>query len=249
MSTALLFLASLWLAASGTQADSSPNRLTEEEEAQGWELLFDGKSFEGWGGLDIDAVKRGFWVIEDDCIKKEDPDLLPVPGDGSERRRVDLFTEETFEDFELSFEWKISPGGNSGLKYNVSKEISRPDRNHRARGFEYQVIDDAHYSDRAGDGIHLTGSLYDLIPAGRKVLKPAGEFNHSVIILKGNHGEHWLNGTKVLEYDLGTPEMDALFEKSKFKDLPGFGHKRKGHIVLQDHRDLVWFRNIKIRSL
>ena len=117
-----------------------------------------------------------------------------------------------------------------------------------ALGFEYQVLDDDRHPDGA-DEDHRTGSLYDLIAPQNKQLRPVGEFNQARIVFQGNHGGHWLNGMKVVEYDLGTSLMDSLLAASKYRSIPGFGDKRKGHIVLQDHGDAVWYRNIKIRLL
>jgi len=168
----------------------------------------------------------------------------------------------TFKDFELSWDWKMSPVGNSGLKYNVSEELSggqpsnvlRPATgsagvSHSAIGFEYQMIDD----DRHSDGklpTHRSGALYDLItPDASKQLKPIGEWNHSRVVFTGTHGEHWLNGVKVVEYELGSPAMQAALAASKFKSMAWYAQRRTGHIVLQDHGDDAWFRNLKIREL
>lgn len=159
-------------------------------------------------------------------------------------------TIRTFEDFELCFEWKISPGGNSGVKYNVSEEMSMayPPKQ-AALGFEYQILDDERHPD-ARIGVNRTAAaLYDIIAPEAKKLKPVGEFNKARIAFRGNHGEHWLNGKKVLEYGPDTPEMDSLIAASKFRDIPDFAKKRKGHIVLQDHTDAAWFLNIKIREI
>jgi hypothetical protein len=169
----------------------------------------------------------------------------------------DLMTVDSFADFELSFEWKVTAGANSGVKYNVSEEMSlaqggagtQGGPTHSALGFEYQILDD----DRHEDGKlpnHRSGALYDLIaPNDKKQLRPVGEWNRSRIVVRGNHGEHWLNGQKVVEFELGTARMDSLLAASKYKTIPGFGQKRTGHIVLQDHGDEVYFRNLKVRGL
>ena len=121
--------------------------------------------------------------------------------------------------------------------------------NHAALGFEYQMLDDSLHEDNKVPS-HRAGALYDLIPPNAsKRLKPVGEWNSSTIIFRGNHGEHWLNGTKVVEFDLGTPQMDSLLAASKYKNIPNFATRSAGHIVLQDHVDEVFFRNIKIRVL
>ena len=159
-------------------------------------------------------------------------------------------TRDTYRDFELTWDWKISRAGNSGVKYNVSEEISMAGApNHAALGFEYQMLDDSLHEDNKVPS-HRAGALYDLIPPNSsKTLKPVGEWNSSRIVFRGNHGEHWLNGSQVVEFDLGTPLMDSLLAKSKYRDIKDFATRRAGHIVLQDHVDEVYFRNIRIRIL
>ena len=229
----------------GTQMNS----LTAREKAEGWRLLFDGKTFAGWRGLGWDRVPEGHWEIEDGAIKKIASGDVPLMPDGQPARGGDLMTVGTFQDFELAFEWKISFAGNSGVKYNVSEEFSLANApNHAALGFEYQVLDDEHFPDPNLRDNQKAAGLYDLIaPVGADV-RPAGEFNQAKIIFRGNHGEHWLNGVKVLEYDLGTPVMEARLAASKFRALEGFADRRRGHIIIQDHTDAAWFRNIKIRE-
>lgn len=214
-----------------------------------WQLLFDGKTFAGWRGLGRDVVPPGHWIIEDGCIKKVASKEVPLQADGQPLKGGDLMTIDSFENFELSFEWRVSTGANSGVKYNVSEELSISEgSSHSALGFEYQVIDDDRHPD-AKIVTHKAGDLHDLIAPQSKQLRPVGEFNQARIVFQGNHGEHWLNGVKVVEYDLGTSLMDSLLAISKYSSTPGFGDKRKGHIVLQDHGDTVWYRNIKIRLL
>ena len=159
-------------------------------------------------------------------------------------------TTDTFGDFELRWEWKISRAGNSGVKYNVSEELSMANApNHAALGFEYQVLDDSLHEDNKVPS-HRAGALYDLIPPNAdKRLRPVGEWNSSAIVFRGSHGEHWLNGAKVVAFELGTPRMDSLLALSKYKSIPGFATRRRGHIVLQDHVDEVFFRNIKLRPI
>ena len=158
-------------------------------------------------------------------------------------------TTGTWTNFELAFEWKLPPGGNSGVKYNVSEEISMKGGSHSALGFEYQVLDDSLHSDNKVPS-HRAGSLYDLItPNATKRLKPIGQWNRSRIILRGNHGEHWLNGTIVVEFDLGTPYFNDLMARSKYKNIEGFADHRAGHFVIQDHTDGAWYRNIKVREM
>ena len=159
-------------------------------------------------------------------------------------------TVDTFADFEVTWEWKVAPGANSGVKYNVSEAVSMAQApNHAALGFEYQILDD----DRHEDGklpTHRAGALYDLVaPGSGKHLRPVGQWNRSKVIFRGNHGEHWLNGEKIVEFDLGTARMDSALAASKYRSIQGFAERRKGHIVLQDHGDEVYFRNIKVREL
>lgn len=228
---------------------TSPNILTKAEKAAGWRLLFDGETFEGWRGLGRDTIPKGHWVIQTGTIKKVASGDVPLSADGQPLSGGDLMTIDSFENFELSFEWRISSGGNSGVKYNVSEELSTSRRpRYAALGFEYQVLDDDKHPD-GEDVTHRAGALYDLIAPQNKELCPVGEFNQSRIVFQGNHGEHWLNGAKIVEYDLETPRMDSILAGSKYRDISGFGDKKKGHIVLQDHTDAVWYRNIKIRVL
>ncbi len=229
---------------------SSLNILTEEEKAEGWILLFDGKSFEGWRGLGREGIPEGHWIIEEGTIKKVPSDNVPLQEDGQPLVGGDLMTIQTFENFELSLEWKITSAGNSGIKYNVSEEMSTANPpKYAALGFEYQILDDLEHPDAQVSDNRTAAALYGLIAPAGKIVKPQGEFNTSRIILNGNHGEHWLNGAKVLEYELGTPEMNALIAASKYKNIKDFAAKRRGHIVLQDHTTACWFRNIKIRII
>jgi hypothetical protein len=239
--------------AAGTEVVATANALTDAERAEGWRLLFDGQSLAGWRGIGIDSVPSAHWTIEGDAIKKIPSGDVPVQADGQPLAGGDLITTETFGDFELTFDWKVSERGNSGIKYNVSEEMSMANPPGRAAlGFEYQVLDDERHPDaNAGaNGNRKAAGLYDLIGAGEaKPLNPPGEWNQGRIVFQGNHGEHWLNGEKVVEYDLGSARMDSLLAASKYAPLEGFADRRNGHIVLQDHNDGVWFRNIKIRTL
>jgi hypothetical protein len=233
-----------------TSDNAEINIITDEEKVEGWILLFDGKSLEGWRGLGREGIPEGHWIVEDGTIKKVLSKDVPLQEDGQPLDGGDLMTIQTFDNFELSFEWKISPAGNSGIKYNVSEEMSIAyPPNYAALGFEYQILDDDGHPDALVSDTHKAAALYDLIAPRSISLKPVGEFNTARIVFNGNHGEHWLNGAKVLEYDLDTPEMDALIEASKYRNITDFAKKRNGHIVLQDHTDAVWFRNIKIRII
>jgi hypothetical protein len=228
---------------SQTPQSSFINQLTTAEKAAGWQLLFDGKTLNGWRGFHSDKVPQG-WVIEDGAIKK-------VPAkEMLERSGGDLITVDQFSDFELQLEWKLSPRGNSGIKYLVTESL--PPSGRSGVSFEYQVLDDDNHPDAKMGiaGNRTAGALYDLIPPSKeRKLKPIGQFNETRIIVRGDRIEHWLNGVKVVEFDRSTADFKQLITKSKYKNIKGFGEAAKGHVLLQDHGDAVWYRNIKIRNL
>jgi hypothetical protein len=248
-------------ASTAEQTSGGPNQLSGAEQRAGWRLLFDGRTLAGWRGLGYPGVPAGHWTVEDGAIRKIATERVAPGPDGKRPSGGDLMTVAAFGDFELSWDWKMSAAGNSGLKYNVSEELSggqpsnvlrpatgAPGVSHSAIGFEYQMIDD----DRHSDGklpTHRSGALYDLITPENKQLKPVGEWNHSAIVFRGSHGEHWLNGIKVVEYELGSARLDSALAASKFKSMPWYAQRRTGHIVLQDHGDDVWIRNVKIREI
>lgn len=217
------------------------NTLTDAEKASGWQLLFDGKTLAGWRGLGLQSLPKPF-VVENGLIHK-------VAGAKAE---ADLMTEKVYENFELTFDWKISPAGNNGIKYNVSEAMSQgPEKkNHASLGFEYQILDDEKAGDRL-DKKHQCGALYELFAAddAQKRVRPVGRWNSSRIVFDGNHIEHWLNGKKIVEAELGTPAMNAALAASKWKKIKDFGAKRAGHIVITDHQSEAWYRNLKIREL
>ncbi len=198
----------------------------------GWKVLFGGSDTSALRGYNQKDFPAKAWIIDEGALKT-------VPG-----AAIDLVTLEEYDDFELEFEWKVPPGGNSGIFYNAS-ETSGPIWH---TGPEYQLLDD----DRHPDGRNVltsAGALYGLrAPIGKK-LKPVGEFNSVRVISKGDHVEHWLNGVKVVDYTWGSPEIAALIQKSKFKDLPGFMKKSSGQIGFQHHGEIVWFRNIRVRRI
>ena len=242
------------------------NRLTPEEKKQGWTLLFDGATFTGWE----DPAKKGTdsFTIEDGCLKaKSHP-----------RYQEDLFSEQTFGDFELVFDWRISKGGNSGVKYRIQDRIwvqeekgkkfedqvadsyahrsdTRPDHGQQyVVGFEYQCIDDHGHPDGLRGGSHASGALYDFFAPASAAAKPVGEFNHARLVVKGSHVEHWLNGVKVVDADLAAPAIGQSAAKrwgagSKVADLLMRQPVKECRISLQNHNDEAWFRNIKIRRL
>lgn len=199
----------------------------------GWTNLFDGKSLAGWRGYKQDDASKTRWKVEDGMLAVD-------PAAGARGR--DLVTVGTYDNFELEFEWKVSPGGNSGLKYFVLEDRDS------AVGHEYQILDDAKHPDGKIGGHRQTASLYDVLPAANRPLKEAGEFNQSRVVVNGRTVEHYLNGTRVLQYELSSPALQAAIDKSKFKGIERFGKPQKGHILLQDHNDKVWFRSVRIRT-
>jgi len=203
--------------------------LTDAEKLAGWTLLFDGVSTNGWKGLGMEGFPSDIWVIHDGCFH-----CLGGP------KSNDLVTLKKYENFDLTFEWMVPKlNGNSGLKYRVQEQ-----KGHGfAFGCEYQCMYDPGKTDK-----HATGSLYDVLPPQGNKLEPAGQFNHSRILIDGNHGEHWLNGIKVVEFEFASDALNAAIAKSKFKNTD-WGKIPLGHLILQDHHDEVWFRNIKIREL
>jgi hypothetical protein len=229
----LLFLGLVLGTSSMASGAEAINTLTPKERADGWKLLFDGQSMKGWRLYKKSTVPETGWKVEDGILKKV-----------AKQKGGDIITEARFDDFDLTWEWRVAPGGNNGLKYLVTEE--RPS----APGHEYQLIDDVGHPDGKLGAKRQTASFYDVLPPSKdKVLKPAGEWNSSRLLLQGNHVEHWLNGAKVLEYELGSEAVKAAVAASKFKTSPGFGTKIAGYIMLTDHADEAWFRNIKIREL
>jgi len=223
-------------APSSTTDNRTPNTLTAEEKAAGWRLLFDGTSFAGWRGYMKPDVSGLRWVVKDGCIGLPEKDGQDTHG------QRDIITTDTFGDFDLRFEWKVQPGSNSGVKYFVNED--HPD----AIGHEYQIIDDLRHPDAKISTERQTASFYDVKAAASHPTRPVGEWNDSRILVHGTHVEHWLNGEKVLEYELGTPATLAAVQDSKFKDVAGFGTWKRGHILLQDHGDAVCYRSIRIKN-
>lgn len=217
--------------------NGAANTLTDAEKKAGWILLFDGKALDQWRGYKRDDAADSRWRAVDGA-------LAVVKDDGRDTHgQRDIITKDTFEQFELSWDWKVEQGGNSGLKYFVLEDRDS------AIGHEYQMIDDEKHADAKIGPHRQTAAFYDVLPAADRPMKPAGEWNTSRVVVRGQTVEHWLNGKKVLQYELNSPTLNAAIEKSKFKGIERFGKRQNGHILLQDHGDPVWFRNIKIRRL
>src|SRR5437879_187988 len=176
----------------------------------GWRPLFDGTTLRGWHGLGFTGTPPGLWIVEDGAIKHAAKGKGPLQADGQPLEGWDLISDESFQDFELAWEWKIAVAGNSGLKYNVAEQLStQMAPPHAAKGWEYQMNDDEKNEDNKL-ATHRSGALYDMIaPNERKHVNPAGQWNRSRIVFRGIHGEHWLNGEKILEFDYGTPAFDS----------------------------------------
>ncbi len=208
------------------------NVLTEEERALGFELLFDGESLGHWRGFKRADLPAG-WTVDDGIIH-----FTPGVEGG------DIITREPFDDFDLRLEWKISEGGNSGIFFRVTEEAERTYHS----GPEMQILDDSRHVD-GGDPKTSSGANYALHAPSEDVVRPVGQWNEARIVAEGSRVEHWLNGVKIVEYELGSDEWEALVAGSKFAEWPPYGRQRSGHIGLQDHGDHVWFRKIRIRRL
>ena len=233
-----LALAGATLSVATLQKGATPvqNRLTDDDKRAGWALLFDGSTLNGWRGYKRPDASATRWKIEDGML------TVDPAGGNDTRGKFDLITAATYDTFELTFEWRVAQGGNSGVKYFVLEDRDA------AIGHEYQIIDDERHADAKIGPKRQTSAFYDVLAASNRPLKPAGEFNLSRILVQGKTVEHWLNGTKVLQYQLETPELQAAIAQSKFKGIERFGKLQKGHILLQDHGDRVWYRNVKIRK-
>ncbi len=228
------------------------NTLTDQEKAEGWRLLWDGHSSEGWRSSRSEKFPEGGWVMQDG--------VLTVTGsDGKESARGgDIITREKFSNFELKADFKINPGTNTGIKIFVQPELSAITPSGKkttvgsAIGLEYQILDDLRHPDAklGHNGDRTLGSLYDLIPASSaKKSNPVGEWNHVRIISRGRHVEFWLNGDKVTEFERGSPAFREAVAASKYRNIPGFGEWPDGHVLLQDHGNVAAFRDLKIRPL
>ncbi len=204
---------------------------TDSAEA-GWRSMFDGQTADQWRAYRGDRLPAGWQVV--------DGALTRVASAG------DIVTREEFQDFELALEWKVEPGGNSGIMYRVAEapELETVWQS----GPEYQLLDDARHPDGRRPETSA-GACYGLYPAPRGVVRPAGEWNEARIVVQGNHVEHWLNGQRAVSYELRSGDWEERVRRSKFATMPRYGREPRGHIALQDHGDRVAYRNIRIRLL
>ncbi len=216
------------------------NGLTDEEKEEGWELLFDGETTDFWRGAHKETFPEFGWKVADGALSVE------ASGGGEAEHGGDIVTIDEYANFDFKADFKLTPGANSGIKYYVTEN---EETKGSAIGLEYQILDDALHPDsqQGRDGNRTVASLYDLITAQNKRVRPMGQWNMARIISEDGHVEHWLNGSKVLEYERGSDAYRELVKISKYKDWKNFGEAKAGHILLQDHGNEVSFRNIKIK--
>jgi hypothetical protein len=219
------------------------NYLTPSEQRAGWQLLFDGKTTAGWRGAYATSFPKTGWVVKNGELRGE----LTAGAESGDAG--DIVTFKKYRSFHLQFDWKLGPGGNSGVKYFIEERLPKPAKGSQA-GYEYQLIDDANY---IYNGKHLpddlkTAGIYDIIAANKPDVQ-MNRWHHSEIRVEGNHLEHWLNGVRVLTTDRMTDAFRAGVLDSKFKDYTGFATIPEGHILLQDHGHSVAFKNLKIKEL
>ena len=225
------------------QVNAIDNTLSPREKAEGWQLLWDGKTSEGWRGARLNIFPEKGWTIKDGVLTVE-------KGNGGESTNGgDIVTTKKYRNFMLSVDFQITQGANSGIKYFVDPGMNKGAGS--AIGCEFQILDDLRHPDaKLGvKGNRKLGSLYDLIPAPEQKPFDINRFNTALVIVRGKHVEHWLNGVKLLEYDRDSQQWNALVAYSKYRDWPNFGNAAEGHILLQDHGDEVRFKNIKIKEL
>jgi hypothetical protein len=239
MKTVFISVAILFMSCSNSKNandNSNNNMLSKSETDQGWQLLFDGKSLNGW--RTYQNKPSGSWSVKDGSLYCEGSTT------NKSDLRADLITTQQYENFELSIDWKISPKGNSGIMYRVTEEFPAA----YLSGPEYQLIDDVNFPEKL-ENWQKTGANYAMDAAPTASPHPAGEWNHTRIIVNGARVEHWLNDRKIVEYELWTDEWKRKKMEGKWKDAAGYGMARKGFIALQDHGSEAWFRNVKLRVL
>ncbi|MGY5851076.1 3-keto-disaccharide hydrolase [Salegentibacter flavus] len=223
---------------------NTKNQLTYNEEENGWEMLWDGETTNGWRGARLDEFPDNGWIVKNGEL------VILASGGEESAAGGDIVTTELYGDFELKIDFKIFEGSaNSGIKYYVDTDINKGPGS--SIGLEYQILGEDHpdYEEGSHPGSRKMASLYDLIEADPIPVNPVGEWNTAHIISKDNYVEHWLNGAKVLEYERGSNDFRKLVQNSKYEKWPEFGELEKGRILLQDHGDHVAFKNIKIKKL
>ncbi|MBF0647800.1 DUF1080 domain-containing protein [Dysgonomonas sp. GY75] len=225
------------------QVNCIVNTISPKEAKEGWALLWDGKTTNGWRGAKISNFPEKGWVVDNGILK------VLKSGGGESTNGGDIVTTRKYKNFILSVDFKITEGANSGIKYFVNPDLNKGEGS--AIGCEFQILDDDKHPDaKLGvRGNRKLGSLYDLIPAPENKPFNKKEFNTAVVVVKGNKVEHWLNGVKILEYERNNDMWKALVNYSKYRDWPNFGNTAEGNILLQDHGDEVWFKNVKIKEL
>jgi hypothetical protein len=229
-----VLLSALSACLAGPLAGQTPNTLTDAERAAGWKLLFDGATTAGWHGYGRTGMPEGWQVVDG---------ALTRVGRGG-----DIVTDEKYRDFELMVEWKVEPGGNSGIFYR-GVESTDPERVPLFQTApEMQVLDDAGHAD-GQSRLTAAGSNYGLYPAPPGIVKAADEWNQARVVVRGSRVEHWLNETLVVDYTLGSADWLHRVRTSKFRAWPQYGTAAEGVIGLQDHGDRVAYRNIKIRRI
>ena len=224
-------------------AATAPNTLTPEQTAEGWQLLFDGETLTGWKRFNHDTIGP-LWSIKDGAILCDGEGL----GEGSGEHGGSLLTTRQFGNFELILDYKLSPGGNSGLLYHVVEDPKY--KYDYETGPEFQLLDDTGWKGDALKDAQKAGSSYDMYAAANsKKLKPAGEWNTARIIYYDGHVEHWLNGEKVVEFEENSDDFKSRLSNSKWKEYADWNTSKSGAISLQDHGAPVYFRNIRIKEL
>jgi cytochrome c len=216
-----------------------PNALLPEERKQGWRLLFDGRTLKGWSGFQREDVPP-VWRVRDGALT-----LAKLAGDTPGKERGDLRTADVFGNFELRLQWAVAPGGNSGVFFFVREGVDQ--RIWRAAP-EVQLLDDPRHRDGLLES-HRAGALYDIYPPACNALRPPGEYNDLRLVVRSGHVEHWLNGYRVVQYELDSEDFKARLARSKFRDAPYFAKERRGHLAVQDHGDEIRFRSIRVREL
>jgi hypothetical protein len=211
----------------------APNTLTAQEKADGWVLLFDGTTTAGWHGYNRSAIPAG-WAVKDGALTRVD-------------KTTDIASDKEYANFDLRFDWKIAPNGNSGLMFHVVESPKYPEP--FFTGPEFQLLDNLGHPDGKNGKDRWAGANYALHAPSQDTTKPVGEWNECRLVVHDSHVEHWMNGVKVVEYELWSDDWKARVAASKFKQWPDYGLAKSGHIVLQEHGAEIAFRNVKIKVL